>query len=143
MGDHYEAVFSCFLRDDTPDSVLAALRWHLGLESQEPEGLDPEDHPYQLLVPNHNSRLPGGDMVFLRRTAQESTPSGARYEWELFARCYWVDDCLLQLDALLSLIAPHAARAGYAGHIRDEYGTGMQLFTFHDGTYDPVDLRHT
>ncbi|MGX1542965.1 hypothetical protein [Streptomyces adustus] len=62
MSDHFEAVFSCFLRDDTPASVLLALRWHLGLDDEEPEDLDPENSPYPLLVPNNNSRLPGGNV---------------------------------------------------------------------------------
>ncbi|MPY35037.1 hypothetical protein FNH09_28475 [Streptomyces adustus] len=140
MSDHFEAVFSCFLRDDIPASVLLALRWHLGLDDEEPEDLDPENSPYPLLVPNSNSRLPGGDVVSLRRTVQEFTTSGERYEWELFARCYWVDDFTLWLDDLLALIAPHVARPGYGGYLRDEYGTDLKIITFREGTYDPVDI---
>ncbi|MCQ4209411.1 hypothetical protein [Streptomyces longispororuber] len=140
MSDHFEAVFSCFLRDDTPDSVLETLRWHLGLDDEEPEGLDAENTPYPLLVPDSNSRLPGGDTASLRRTVQEFTTSGERYEWELFARCYWVDDFTLWLDDLLTLIAPHVARPGYGGHIRGEYGTDLKTITFRGGTYDPVGI---
>lgn len=45
MSDHYELVFSTFLHDDTPASVLAALRWHMGMDDnvKNPEGLDPDD----------------------------------------------------------------------------------------------------
>lgn len=46
VSDHYETVFSCFLRDDTPESVLGALRRHMGLDEEEPDDLDPEEHPY-------------------------------------------------------------------------------------------------
>lgn len=139
MSDHYEVVFSCFLSDDTPVSVLAALRWHMGMDDECPDDLDPEDHPYPSLLPG-SSRLPGGDTVSLRRTVQEITGSGERYEWELFARLYWVDDLKLHLDALLELMAPHIAREGYGGHIRDEYDTDVKTFNFHDGTYDHVDI---
>jgi hypothetical protein len=139
MSDHYEVVFSCFLRDDTPARVLAALRWHMGMDDEGPDDLDPDDHPYPLLL-SGQGRLPGGDIVSLRRTVQEFTASGKRHEWELFVRIYWVDDLTLYLDALLELIAPHVARAGYGGYIRDEFDTEVKTFKFHDGTYDPVEI---
>lgn len=139
MSDHYEVVFSTFLRDDTPVTVLAALRWHMGIDDEAPDDLDPDDHPYPLLLPGQ-PRLPGGDIVSLHRTVQEFTSSGTRYEWELFVRIYGVDDLTLYLDALLELIAPHVARRGYGGYIRDEYDIEMTTFNFHDGTYDPVEI---
>jgi len=138
VSEHFEVVFSCFLRDDIPAPVLAALRWHMGVDDDRPDALDPDDHPYPLLSPDDNSRLPGGDFVSLRRTAQEFTTSGKRYEWELFSREDWVDDLTLHLDAFLELIAPHVADSGYGGHIRHVYGTEMKPLNFHDGTYDPV-----
>ncbi|MFG3287613.1 hypothetical protein ACGF3G_02210 [Streptomyces sp. NPDC048179] len=139
MSDHYEVVFSSFLRDDTPASVLAALRWHMGMDDEGPEDLARDDHPYPLLLPG-GSRLPGGDIVSLRRSVQELTSSGTRYEWELFVRIYWVDDLTLYLGALLELIAPHVAGRGYGGYIRDVHDTEVKAFTFHDGTYDPVEI---
>lgn len=71
---------------------------------------------------------------------QEFTSSGERYEWELFARCYWVDDFTLWLDALLALIAPHVAKPGYGGFVRDEFRTDLKIITFREGMYDPVDI---
>ncbi len=137
MSDHYELVFSSFLRDDTPASVLAALRWHMGMDDEDPEDLDRDDHPYPLLL-RGQSPLPGGDNVSLRRSVPESTSSGTPYGWELFVRIYWVDDLTLHLDALLQLIAPHVVRRGYGGYIRDVHDTEVETFKFHDGTYDPV-----
>ncbi len=29
------------------------------------------------------------------------------------------------------------------GHIRHVYGTEVKPFNFHDGTYDPVEIRET
>ncbi|MET9874057.1 hypothetical protein ABZZ36_05395 [Actinacidiphila glaucinigra] len=138
MSEHYEVVFSCFLRDDTPAPVLAALRWHLGMDREDPADLDPDAHPYPLLVPNNNSCLPGGDLVSLRRTVQRFTVSGEEYEWELFSRSYWVDDFTVYLDSLLKLLAPHVARPGYGGFIRHEYDTEADVFTFRDGSYEPI-----
>jgi hypothetical protein len=134
MSDHYEIVFSCFLSNDTPASVVAALRWHMGMDDEFPDDLDPGDHPYPSLLPG-SSRLPGGDTVSLRRTEPKEC-----YEWELFARIYWVDDLTLHLDALLELIAPHVAQQGYGGHIRDVHDTDVKTFNFHDGTYDRVEI---
>ncbi|MFI2379460.1 hypothetical protein ACH5AO_31065 [Streptomyces sp. NPDC018964] len=141
MSEHYEVVLSCFLRDDTPAPVLAALRWHMGVDDDCPDAWDPDDHPYPLLLTGDHSRLPGGDTASLRRTVQEFTTSGERYEWELFARKDWVDDLVLHLDAFLRLIAPHVVSSGYGGHIRHVYETEVKPFTFHDGTYDPVGIR--
>ncbi|MYZ36125.1 MULTISPECIES: hypothetical protein [unclassified Streptomyces] len=138
MSSHYEVVLSCLLRDDTPDSVLAALRWHLGMDTEEPEDLDFEECPSPLLEPNPNSRLPGGDFVSLRRQVQGFSDAGEVHAWELFARTYWVDDHMLYLTTLLDLIAPYVAVSGYGGHHRDEYGTATTAFVFHGGTYDPV-----
>lgn len=139
MSDHYEVVFSCFLRHDTPALVLAALRWHMGMDDEDPDGLDPDNHPYPLLLPG-DGRLPGGDIASFRRTVQEFTASGKRHEWELFVRIYWVDDLTLHLDALLELMALHVARQGYGGYIRHEYDIEGKPFKFHDSTYDPVEI---
>ncbi|MFK4689659.1 hypothetical protein RKD22_002594 [Streptomyces pristinaespiralis] len=143
MSEHYEVVFSCFLRDDTPASVLAALRRHMGMAVDRPQELDDDVDDGQLeslLAPDDNSALPGGDVGSLRRTVQEFTTSGARHEWELFARKDWLDDSMLHLDGLLALLAPHVARSGYGGHFRDVYGTAVTVFTFRDGTYEPIDV---
>lgn len=141
MSDHYEVVFSCFLRD-TPESVMTALRWHLGMDAEFPENLDDDEGQlYPLLGPdNHNSCLPGGDVVSMRRTVQELTQSGERYEWELFARKDWLDDSMSYLRDLLDLLAPHAARPGYGNHFRNVCGTAMTLFTFRDGRYEPIEI---
>ncbi|MFD3437551.1 hypothetical protein ACFWU3_08600 [Streptomyces sp. NPDC058685] len=140
MSDHYEVVFSCFLRDDTPASVMNDLRWHLGMDAEDPEDLD-DGQLRPLLAPgNDNSRIPGGDIVSLRRTVQGFTQSGERYEWELFARNDWIDDSMLYLRDLLDLLAPHIAHPGYGGHFRDCYDTAVTVFDFRDGTYDPIEI---
>ncbi|MFJ7626813.1 hypothetical protein ACIQZN_10020 [Streptomyces sp. NPDC097595] len=43
MSLHYEVVFTCSLREDTPAPVLDALRWHLGLSEEPPQGYGEED----------------------------------------------------------------------------------------------------
>ncbi|MFD9213330.1 hypothetical protein ACFVY9_09475 [Streptomyces sp. NPDC059544] len=142
MSDRYEVVFSCFLRDYTPASVMTAVRRYLGMDAECPEGLDDDEGQLSpLLAPdNHHSRLPGGDVVSLRRTVQGFTSSGARYEWELFARNDWADDSMLCLRGLLDLIAPQVARSGYGGHFRDIDGTAVTVFTFRDGTCEPIGI---
>ncbi|MEU2632960.1 hypothetical protein, partial [Kitasatospora sp. NPDC007106] len=107
-----EVVLSCFLRDDTPDGVLAALRWHLGLDTDRPAGPDPEEHAYAVLRPDPDSRLPGGDVASLRRRSRGFTAEGERHAWCLFSR---------DLLALLDLIAPHVDGPGHGGHVREEF----------------------
>ena len=143
MSERYEVVLSCYLRDDTPEWVVAALRWHLGMDAEVPEGLDDDDeYLYPLLVPDDyaNRRMPGGDVVSLRREVQEFTRSGKRYEWELFARNGWIDDSMLYLRSLLDLIAPHIAQPGYGGYFRHISDTEVTVFDFHDGTYEPIKI---
>ncbi|MEU2258778.1 hypothetical protein ABZ557_00545 [Streptomyces sp. NPDC019645] len=142
MSDRYEVVLSCFLRDDTPASVMTALRRHLGMDAACPEDLDDDGQLDPLLAPDdsNDSRLPGGDVASLRRTVQEFTSSGERCEWELFARNDWVDDSMLYLRGLLDLIAPHVARPGHGGRVRDIDGTAVTVFTFRDGTYEPTGI---
>ncbi|WP_326687336.1 MULTISPECIES: hypothetical protein [unclassified Streptomyces] len=129
MSSTYEVVVACHLRDDTPDTVLDTLRWHLGLIEGLPPGVDEEDHPYPLLEPDPHTNAPGGDFASLR---QEPTRG-----WGLFSRNHWLDDDLGQLITLLDLLAPHAETPGYAGHFRELYSATPDLtpFTFADGTY--------
>jgi hypothetical protein len=36
VSDHFEVVYSTFLRDDTPSAVLDDLRWHMDLTDEKP-----------------------------------------------------------------------------------------------------------
>ncbi|MFF4427542.1 hypothetical protein ACFYZ4_00045 [Streptomyces sp. NPDC001513] len=76
MSLHYEVVFACFLRDDTPDLVVA-LRWHLGLAVEWPAELDPEEDAYPVLSLDPDSRLPGGDRASLRRHSRGFSAAGS------------------------------------------------------------------
>lgn len=137
---HYEVVFTCFLRDDTPDTVLAALRWHLGLAPERPAELDAEEHSYPLLSPDPDSRLPGGDFVSLRRQSRGFTPGGELHAWGLFSRNLWLDDMMGDLYTVLDLLAPHVEEPGYSGYFREEFDTEPTVFTFRDGTFGPLRL---
>ncbi|GHE25403.1 hypothetical protein ACFXKJ_31305 [Kitasatospora indigofera] len=136
MSLHFEVVFTCFLRDDTPDTVLASLRWHLGLADERPAELDAEEHAYPLLTPDPDSRLPGGDFAALRRVQA----SADRCTWGLFSRTYWLDDEIGSLVTILDLLAPHVEEPGHGGHFREEYDVKPTVFTFKSGTYEPLIL---
>ncbi|QNP66095.1 hypothetical protein [Streptomyces genisteinicus] len=125
MSLHYEVVLACALRDDLPDDVIAALRWHLGERPEPPPGLDPHVHAYPLLEPDPYSGLPGGDVAALR--------PGDHHGWGLFTRNLWLDDDLGMLTGLLDLIAPHAEHDGYAGHFRATDDAGPTVLVFRDG----------
>ncbi len=138
MREHYEIVLSCFLRSDTPEAELAACRWHLGLDSDCPEGLDEEEHPWPLFLTYPGSELPGGDMATMRRS--ERVDELSRPMWEVFARNYSADDSLPLLDAVLALVAPHIAVPGYGGYVRHEYDTEPTVFVFRNAHYAQVPL---
>ncbi|MBV2365874.1 hypothetical protein [Streptomonospora nanhaiensis] len=151
MSDHYEVVFSCFLRDDTPRSVLAELRWHLGVDDEPPETVDLDRCPAPLLDPDPDSPLPGGDVGHLRRQSRTDShgpdadpglrerllDGGERHAWGLYSRSHWLDDDLGRVCDVLELVAPHLDHSGYGGHYRDVYGSEVTVFVFDgDGGYE-------
>ncbi|MEU9085990.1 hypothetical protein [Streptomyces sp. NPDC048357] len=139
MSLHYEVVFACFLRDDTPDTVLAALRWHLGLAAEWPAELDPDEEAYPVLSPDPDSRLPGGDRASLRRQSRGFSAAGEeRHAWGLFSRNLWLDDMIGDVYTVMDLIAPHVAEPGYCGHLREEFAAEPTVFTFRDGEFEPL-----
>ncbi|OKJ68560.1 hypothetical protein [Streptomyces sp. CB02460] len=129
MSLHYEVVFTCFLREDTPAPVLDALRWHLGLTEEPPPGYGEEEHAYPLLSPDPHTRLPGGDFASLRLQDKG---------WGLYSRNYWLDDDMGELVTVLDLLAPHVASPGPGGFFREEDETRPTVFTFRDGAYDAL-----
>ncbi len=137
---HFEVVFTCFLRDDTPDAVLDALRWHLGFISERPSGLGEEEHAYPLLEPDPDGPLPGGDCASLRRQSRGFGADGEIHAWGLFSRNYWLDDDLGELVVILRLLAPHVEEPGFGGYFREEYAAEPTVFTFQDGTYGSLKL---
>ncbi|WP_030678324.1 hypothetical protein [Streptomyces sp. NRRL B-1347] len=130
MSLHYEVVFACFLRDDTPDTVLDALRWHMGEISDRPAGMDASEHPCPMLIPDPDSYLPGGDTASLRHQSR-----GNWNAWGLFTRSYWLDDEIGEVVPLLDLLAPHVEDPGYGGHLREEAEAQPAIVTFGGGTY--------
>ncbi|MFI6520653.1 hypothetical protein ACIBF1_34225 [Spirillospora sp. NPDC050679] len=136
MSLHFEVVFTCLLRADTPDSVLAALRWHLGLDAERPADLDEEEHAYPLLAPDPASFLPGEDFASLRRKSRDHAAGGGPYVWELSSRNHWLDDDLGELVTVLDLLAPYAEDSDCGGYFREEHDVERTVFTFRDGAYD-------
>ncbi|WP_042369598.1 hypothetical protein [Streptacidiphilus neutrinimicus] len=140
MSLHFEVVFTCFLRDDTPNEVLDALRWHLGLLPDRPAGIDPDEHTYPVLVPDPDGRLPGGDVASLQRQSRGFAAGRELHAWGLFSRNLWLDDEMGELVTILDLVAPHVDEPGYGGFFREEYDAEPTVFTFNNGTYGPVQL---
>ncbi|RAJ29171.1 hypothetical protein K353_06679 [Kitasatospora sp. SolWspMP-SS2h] len=140
MSLHFEVVFTCFLRGDTPETVLAALRWHLGLTPEHPAELDAEEHAYPLLAPDPDGRLPGGDFASLRRQSRGFAAGSELHAWGLFSRNYWLDDEMGDLVTILDLVAPHVEEPGYGGYFREEYDAEPTIFIFQNGTYGPLKL---
>lgn len=143
MSDHYEVVFTVFLRDDTPEDVLDALRWHLGLRAEMPDAVkaaaETDPYIYPLLEPDPDSYLPGGDVASLKRQLRGTSMDGTdSYSWGLFSRNYWLDDDIGRVDTILDLLAPYAGEQGYSGFYRDEDTTELTLFVLHDGTHGIV-----
>jgi hypothetical protein len=137
VSDHYEIVVSCYLDDGTPEHVLEALRWHLGLVEQRPELLDEESSPYPLWVPDPDSSLPGGEVARLQRQKRGFTSAGEIYGWGLYARTFCLDDALGEALAILELVAPHVSDGGYGGHMREEFDMEeVSVFVFKNGSYD-------
>lgn len=126
MSDHYEVVFSCYLRHDTPDPVLDVLRWHLGLIDDCPGVDEFREMTGRLLQADPDTRLPEPDLAELR--PQDDG-------WALFTRNLWLDDEIGWINRLLEIIAPYPARDGYGGYFRDVNDGEPTEFGFAGGTY--------
>ena len=128
MSDHYEVVFSCFLKHGTPDEILAGLRWHLGISDDRPELPASEAHDFQRLSPDPDSRHAGGEFADLRRHVPTS-------HWSLFSRNFWHDDEIGWIFEVIEYIAPFIAEHGYGGFFRLEHEVKPVVFGFADGSY--------
>ncbi|MFD5417556.1 hypothetical protein ACFWJT_05955 [Streptomyces sp. NPDC127069] len=133
MSMRYEMVFTCFLRGDTPESVLNTLRWHMSLRADRPGTVSADEHPFPLLTPNSNSEthLAGGE---LSRLVPQSR--GSRDVWGLFVRISWPEEILEESVSILELLAPHVDEPGYGGYFRPEAGAWPSVYMFREGTYD-------
>ena len=105
MSQHYEVVFSMFLRDDTPQEILDELRWRLGESSERPAAcaLSFRD---RLLIPGADYSdiflfLPGTEVTSPLRLQDRGTvirwvagqeQREQRYAWGLHVRLVWRDD---------------------------------------------------
>lgn len=124
MSLHYEVVFSLFLRVDTPDEVLAELRWHLGLCTQRP-GLWALGYETPVLAPGESSRLAGGESAALSlqyRSGVAGSPqtSTEEHAWGLHARLFWLDDQWAEVWwQVVTWLSPYACD-GYAGFYREQ-----------------------
>jgi hypothetical protein len=137
MSLHYEVVFTCFLRDDTPIETLDVLRWHLGLLDDWPPGLDQGGQVDRLLCPDPASSLPGGDVAALQQQLLKSAPGLGTLAWGLFARTLWPDDRMDDMAVVMELIAPHVAEAGYGGYFRPEDSAEATAFSFAEPAVTP------
>ena len=126
MSCHYEVVFACFLREDTPESVLDTLRWHMGLINEQPRLLYHDDDYKQPLVPDPDSKLPGGELAHLRLED---------CGWGLLSRSYWLDDDLGWVLDLIEFIAPYVSVRGYGGFFREVSEVMPTAFAFADGGF--------
>jgi len=142
MSDYYEFVISCFLPEDTPEPVLAELRWHLGETDERPPHLDKDAYP--LMAPDEVSYLPGGDIAILRLQVVGLHPETHAdiYEWALFARNYYHEDVIGEVEHLFQLVASYATEAGYGGHLRSLAYPSRHEFVFRGGGqgYDVLNL---
>jgi hypothetical protein len=133
VSQHLEIVFSSFLRDDTPTSVLDELRWHLGLSPVRPVACT-IDYADPQLLPNPNTFLPGGEAATLQRQLRSWQRGVAYYAWGLHARLGWLDDQWANLWLQVAVwLAPHADQDGYAGFFREESADAPSLLLVRGG----------
>ncbi|MGW2825910.1 hypothetical protein ACWC24_33625 [Streptomyces sp. NPDC001443] len=133
MSMRYEMVFTCFLKDDTPESVLDSLRWHMGLRADPPGSVGTDAYPHPLLTPKSGSdtHLAGGELARLVHQSR-----GSRDVWGLFVRVLWPDDILEEAVSILELLAPHVDEPGYGGYFHAEADAWPSVYMFREGTYD-------
>ena len=115
MSSHYEVIYSLFLKDDTPDHILAELRWHLGLSPEKPSNLIIDYETPQLAVQTE-SYLPGDEIAVLKHQNRTSHSRA----WGLHCRAFWKDDGWAELWwQFAELLAAWADNDGYIGSWRE------------------------
>ncbi|MFF2331841.1 MULTISPECIES: hypothetical protein [unclassified Streptomyces] len=111
MSDVYAVDLALDIRASVPGSVLAELRWHLGIEGGEaaPDGM------YPLLAARGPAVRIGGLLVGeLARTDDG---------WSLTARQEVHEEVIAELDSLAERLVRHSGTEGVVGQIRfyEEY----------------------
>jgi hypothetical protein len=114
VSSHFEVIYSLFLKDDTPEEILAELRWHLGLSPEKPSNLILDYVTPQLAVQTE-TYLPGDEIAVLKH--QQITSH--RRAWGLYHRAFWKDDTLADLGRFAELLAAWADDDGYIGLWRE------------------------
>lgn len=109
MADTFEVQLALDLPHTLPPPDVALLRWHLGDESEgRPDGA--RTYEYPLCAERGPARHIGGLQVAdLRPTADG---------WSLTTRQELHPDCLTDLRALLTWLAPRTTTTGPIGHLR-------------------------
>ncbi|MFE7712208.1 hypothetical protein ACFU6I_42145 [Streptomyces sp. NPDC057486] len=114
MSDVYAVDFALDLQASVPSSILADLRWHLGIEAADESGAEDPVGEMGDMFPLLAARGPavriGGVLVgeFTR------TASG----WSLTARQEVHAELLPELDSLAERLAWNSSTEGVIGHIR-------------------------
>jgi hypothetical protein len=131
MSLHYEWVLSMRLRADTPESFLAELRFHLGMEGERPEEATLE-YDWPCLLPENDHALPGGGFQSL--VAQQPYLDGV-VTFGLFVRTFVLDDGMYELmQTVPSWLAPWSMTQGWIGFAREEFSLEPWLnFYVQDG----------
>jgi hypothetical protein len=133
MSNHYEVVFSMFLRDSAPAEVLDELRWHLGLAAQRPDSCV-ISHEEPQMCPAGSNVLPGGEAARLRRQQRYRRAGAPHYAWGLYARLLWPGDQWAGLWGRVALwLSAHAEDDGYAGFFREEHDERPTLLLIRGG----------
>ncbi|MET4642624.1 hypothetical protein ABID95_002351 [Streptomyces atratus] len=114
MSDVYAVDFALDLKASVPSSVLADLRWHLGIEAAGESGAQAPDGETGDVVPLLAARGPaariGGVLV------GEFAPTAGG--WSLTARQEVHAEFLPELDSLAERLAWNSSTEGVIGHIR-------------------------
>lgn len=120
MGQHFEIVFSLFIRDDAPADILAELRWHLGLSAQRPATLIVDYDEPQLIPDIESNWMPGIETATFTRQHVHTKGDVEHHAWGLYVRVMWGDDRWSEVWwQFATLLAKWAADDGYAGFYRE------------------------
>jgi hypothetical protein len=127
MSQHYEVVFSMFLRDDVSVEALHELHWQLGLGATMPAirvlaGDSPVLTPALRAKGRRGRVARSAEMATLQRQYR-STGAGAEREshgWGLHARLYWPEELWSRNWWLIANWLAEHAEDGYAGFYRAE-----------------------
>jgi hypothetical protein len=155
MSDHFDFRTACDLRSDTPQQVVATLRYMTRADNYDFN--DPPDHPFferdesyggevyeqwRHILQCREGYTPGTFGSSLHRAYRGYRSDGQQIIlWTLDAHCYVLDDELGDYLTFCAWLASYSETQGFVGYLRNESTDSLLLLYFQAGELNVHEVK--